>query len=130
MLEARLSKDDDTNKNNNEGEEANEEERLTRVAGGATAGTSGQQQGTTATPALGALPLSLLQFPLDAFKPLGGEATRATQSFDCLQSDEIRELCFAFLAMSKEIGSLLRKESDDEDDDDDDKSFPKVFGSV
>jgi len=120
MLEARLSKDDDTNKNNNEGEEANEEERLTRVAGGATAGTSGQQQGTTATPALGALPLSLLQFPLDAFKPLGGEATRATQSFDCLQSDEIRELCFAFLAMSKEIGSLLRKESDDEDDDDDD----------
>ena len=76
MLEARLSKDDDTNKNNNEGEEANEEERLTRVAGGATAGTSGQQQGTTATPALGALPLSLLQFPLDAFKPLGERRRR------------------------------------------------------
>jgi hypothetical protein len=58
--------------------------------------------------------------PLEAFQPLGDEATRATQSFACLTNDEIRELCFAFFTMSKEIGNMLRKESDDEEDDDDD----------
>ena len=109
------------NGNNNE-EGVNEEERLRRAAAGAAATTSGQQLPLQhqQAPALGAAPLLLLQSPFDAFKPLGEEATRATQSFDCLQSDEIRELCFAFLAMSREIGSLLRKESDDEEDDEDD----------
>ena len=109
------------NGNNNE-EGVNEEERLRRAAAGAVATTSGQQLPLQhqQAPALGAAPLLLLQSPFDAFKPLGEEATRATQSFDCLQSDEIRELCFAFLAMSREIGSLLRKESDDEEDDEDD----------
>ena len=109
------------NGNNNE-EGVNEEERLRRAAAGAAATTSGQQLQLQQqqAPALGAAPLLLLQSPFDAFKPLGEEATRATQSFDCLQSDEIRELCFAFLAMSREIGSLLRKESDDEEDDEDD----------
>ena len=92
-----------------------EEERARRTTEGAMASTSGQQQ----APALGTAPLLFLQSPMDAFKPLGEEATRATQSFDCLQSDEIRELCSAFLAMSREIGSLLRKESDDEEDDED-----------